>query len=117
MVLDYRVPIHGDQIPLVYLKYRPIETRFANTNRLVDLAQPQALFSPTELSNILLFARRMGIDFGEFDVLRDKDGRIYIVDANHKPAGPPLNLPDHMGKTAFKLMTETFSQMLEQWAL
>jgi len=117
MVLDYRIPIHGNQIPLVYLKHRPIETRFANSNSFVDLAQPQVLFSPTELSNILLFARKISLDFGELDVLRDKDGLIYIVDTNHKPAGPPLGLPDHLGKIAFNLMAESFSHMLEQWML
>ncbi|MGA9450419.1 MAG: hypothetical protein WBW41_03640 [Verrucomicrobiia bacterium] len=114
LVLDHRVPVHGDQIPLVYLKYRPSETRFSNTNSLVQLEKPEAVFSHGELDRILLLARRMGVDYGEFDVLRDKDGRIYVVDVNNTPNGPPNGLPELEGKLALERLAKSFNRLLYQ---
>ena len=115
LILDYRVPIHGDQIPLVYLKYRPTKTRFSNKNAFVELEDPRAAFSSAELDKFLLFARKMGMDYGEIDVLRDKDKRIYIVDANNTPLGPPNGLPKSESKIALELLAKSFSYFLEKW--
>ncbi len=114
LVLDHRVPVHGDRIPLVYLKYRPIETRFSNVNTLVKLAEPDAVLSPKELDNVLLLAGKMGIDYGEFDVLRDKDQRIYVVDVNHTPHGPPNGLPERESKIALERLAKSFDRLLDQ---
>jgi len=114
LVLDYRVAVLGDQIPLVYLKYRPLESRFSNTNSLVKLEKPDAVFSHSELDKMLLLAARMGVDYGEFDVLRDKDGRIYVVDINNTPNGPPNGLPEMEGKLALERLAKSFDRLLEQ---
>ncbi len=46
--------------------------------------------SGQEISNLLQFCQLMGMDYGELDVLRDRqDGRIYVVDANSTPLPPP----------------------------
>ncbi|HYA79277.1 MAG TPA: hypothetical protein VED19_02060 [Candidatus Nitrosopolaris sp.] len=113
-VLDHRVPVHGDRIPLVYLKYRPIETRFSNVNTFVKLAEPEAVLSPKELDTLLLLARKMGVDYGEFDVLRDKDGRIYVVDINNTPNGPPNGLPALGSKWALERLAKSFNRLLDQ---
>lgn len=115
LVLDYRVPIHGDQIPLVYLKYRPIEIRFSNTNTFVELQEFGCAFSSKELEQILLLARKMGVDYGELDVLRDTDQRIYVVDVNNTPAGPPNGLPERKVKIALKRLAKSFDRLLEQY--
>jgi len=115
LVLDHRVPVHGDRVPLVYLKYRPVETRFSNANTLVKLEAPEAVFSPEELDRILLLAGKMGIDYGEFDVLRDKDRRIYVVDANNTPHGPPNGLAERESKIALERLAKSFDRLLEQW--
>jgi len=114
LVIDYRVPIHGDQIPLVYLKYRPTETRFSNKNIFVILEEPSAMFSTAESDKLLCMARKMGIDYGEFDVLRDKDGRIYVVDVNNTPWGPPNGLPEFETKIALKRLVKSFDRLLEK---
>ena len=113
LALDYRVPILGNNIPLVYLKYRPLESRFSNINSLVRLAEPAAVFSPAELEKIVSMARQMGMDCGEFDVLRDKDGRIYVVDTNNTPNGPPNGLPESDSKMAVTLLAAAFSKWVE----
>jgi len=92
-VLDYRCPTVFGEIPLVFLKERPINQRFANMNSRVRLAEPSACFSPEEIRKISAFCAAMNLDWGGLDVLRDaKDGRIYIVDVNKTDMGPPLSL-------------------------
>lgn len=93
-VLDHRCPTVFGDIPLVYLKERPVEERFANLNSRCRLSTPEAHFSETELSHISQFCQKMKLDWGGLDILRDtKDGKIYIVDVNKTDMGPPLALP------------------------
>jgi hypothetical protein len=61
-----------------------------------------------ELEQILYLARKMGVDYGEFDVLRDKDKRIYVVDVNNTPAGPPNGLPEGEVKAALERLVKSF---------
>jgi hypothetical protein len=117
LVTDYRVPIHGRQIPLVYLKHRPVETRFSNVNASAELTAPNIVLSTSERDKLLLLARRMGVDYGEFDVLRDRDGRIYVVDVNNTPVGPPNGLPIPECRLALERMKISFDEMLERHQL
>jgi hypothetical protein len=93
-VLDHRCPTVFGDIPLVYLKERPIGKRFANMNSQCRLSTPEAHFSKEELALISQFCQKMKLDWGGLDILRDKkDGKIYIVDVNKTDMGPPLALP------------------------
>jgi hypothetical protein len=89
MAVDYRVPVFGRVIPYMTLRYKPLQSRFTKTTR-ATLADPQAVFSAAELEKIRLFCRRLGMDYGELDIIRDQeDGRMYILDANNTPWSPP----------------------------
>lgn len=112
LVLDYRVPVHGNYIPLVYLKYRPVETRFSNTNNFVELEITKKIFSEEEIKEIIEFSKCIGVDYGELDVLRDKDGRIYIVDVNSTPWGPPNGLKLDDQKKALKILSKSFENLI-----
>ena len=93
-VLDYRCPTVFGDIPLVFLKERPLDQRFANLNTRVRIAAPEDCFSAEERSQIKTFCKAMQLDWGGLDILRDAgDGRIYIVDVNKTDMGPPLALP------------------------
>ena len=93
-VLDYRCPTVFGDIPLVFLKERPVDKRFANLNTRVRITDSADCFSAEELSKIKAFCAAMQLDWGGLDILRDaKDGRIYIVDVNKTDMGPPLALP------------------------
>ena len=46
------------------------------------------MFSVEEEEAILDLAARIGLDYGEIDVLRDADGEIYVVDVNKTPWWP-----------------------------
>ncbi len=59
------------------------------------------MLSENELLNIYHFCEKIGMDYGELDVLRDRDdGRIYIVDANIAPSGPPSPISDEDARRA-----------------
>ncbi|WP_225207532.1 ATP-grasp domain-containing protein [Novosphingobium huizhouense] len=91
MVLDLRTGIVGNEVPYVFLKYRPRDIRFSNDNAYVRLGQPD-LFTPEEKALILRFCRAIGLDIGELDILRDREsGKIYIVDVAKTPHSPSDN--------------------------
>lgn len=110
--VDYRVPIIGGQIPFVYLKFRHFDDRFSN---YVDpeMKEPDEIFSSEEVENILRLTRRMGFDFGEIDVLRDADGRIYVVDVNNTPGGALERLPKGARRAGLNRMVKLFDRMLQ----
>lgn len=114
-VEDLRVPIVGDNIPLVYRKLRFRYDRFFNTNHTTITLTPAEAFTEKELASILKFARGMQMDFGELDVLRDRDtGLIYIVDANKTPWGPPPAMPFFKSRKAVRLLASAFERSFLQ---
>ena len=101
-VLDLRAVTVFGQIPLIYLKERPVEKRFFNLNSGCRLAETQAYLSETEQTQISQFCQKMRLDWGGLDILRDaQDGKIYIVDVNKTDMGPPLalNMEDKLRST------------------
>ena len=64
-----------------------------------------------------LFCRTIGLDMGEIDVLRDNaTGRIYIVDVNSMPFGPPKPISLKDGLRAITLYAELFVRLAEGWS-
>ncbi len=90
--VDLRVPIFDSHIPFVRVKYRPVEKRFDHAGQSQvddDVQPPQNVLSSEEQRLILEMCRRIGLDYGELDVVRDQDTRrIYVVDVNGTPTGP-----------------------------
>lgn len=108
-VCDFRVPIIGDEIPLVYKKFKHEDRRFTNEVHRSELHSPSELLSEEEQNQILHFAKRSQLDFGELDVLRHiPDGRIFIVDVNNTPYGPPAGLSPDEKKAAVRLLSDCF---------
>ncbi|MFW6058710.1 MAG: hypothetical protein ACODAQ_00925 [Phycisphaeraceae bacterium] len=110
-ILDLRVPIVGGMVPFVYLKRRPVANRFANINSAVDLAEPETVFSHAELADVRRFAENMALDYGEIDILRNQDdSRIYIVDVNNTPFGPPREIDSASGAIAMHRLATAFEE-------
>lgn len=107
---DIRVPVINGTVPFAYLKYRSIAARFdSNRNRAVRLCAAEDVLSAEEIRNIGRFTRSIGLDYGELDVLRDRDdGRIYVVDANKTPAGPSYRLRSGEFRHAVKTLALAF---------
>ena len=82
------------QLPLVYCKRKTEDVRYTNETVEVDLVKsPKSVFSVAEIGKILSFSAKMCAEFAELDILRNReDGRIYCVDLNPTPYGPPAGL-------------------------
>lgn len=105
-VVDYRVPVIGGQIPLVYKKFKEHRVRFTNEVHHASMHETNDVFSKDEQAKIVQFAKAMQVDFCEFDVLRHSDGRIFIIDVNKTPYGPPAGLAET--PEAVARLTEAF---------
>ncbi len=93
LVHDLRTPCVDGAPVVVWEKMRPADDRFSIQNRRVFLRDPKSVFSAAEIDLIVRFNRRMGLDWGGLDILRDAgDGRIYIVDVNKTDLGPVIAL-------------------------
>lgn len=93
-VMDYRCVIVGREMPLLFIKRREIGRRFTNINCDVRLVETHEVFSAAEISQLIEFAARMGLEWGAMDVLRDRvDGRLYVVDVNKTNIDPPVAMP------------------------
>ena len=114
LVEDIRVPVFKRTIPFVYLKYRPIEQRLvdrAYSNKKVIIAEVSERLSPAEIEKVGEFTQELGLDYGEIDILRNKDdGKIYIVDVNNNPAGPPEPISPDDSKTAIVRLANAFEK-------
>jgi hypothetical protein len=107
---DIRVPVFGPIIPFCYLKRRPLVSRFSNENTSVGLSEVETVLNPPEIRQILRLCRAIGLDYGELDVLRDKDdGRLYVVDVNNTPWGPPNHLDSRSIPVALQRLSEAFA--------
>ena len=118
---DLRVPIFGDDIPFVRVKYRPVEQRFDHAGRSqVDdaVVAPDEVLSSTEQQRILDLCRAMGLDYGELDVLRDRaTDRIYVVDVNDTPTGPTfVSANRETIKWCFDVMAQSLDNCLFRYA-
>ena len=114
--VDLRVPIYGGEIPLVYVKLRPADNRFETFNS-AEIVETASVLSADEVEQIGAFAQAMGVDFAEMDVLRDNDdGRIYVVDVNNTPAGPPVHLSAEEQSRAVARLAAAYGRLVEAYA-
>ncbi len=111
--LDLRVPYILGKIPLVYLKYRPFKSRFSTYfDARVD--SPEIIFSKNEIIQIKKFCKLMGLDYGELDILRDNDDKkLYIVDVNNTPSGPPHHMRKEDSMKALTITSETLFKEIQ----
>ncbi len=111
VVQDIRVPIIKGVMDFVYLKQRPITERFLNTATKSELKSTTDLLSAYEIEKLNTFCAELKLDFGELDVLRDKQtGKIYVVDVNNTPQGPPANIAQTQGEEAIERLAKAFKE-------
>jgi hypothetical protein len=109
---DIRVPVFGSRIPFCYLKSRPRAQRFGNENLAVALHNTAELLTDEEVGMLLRFSADIGLDYGELDVLRDHgDQRIYVVDVNPTPDGPPNHIGAADSEIALARMADAFNEV------
>lgn len=108
---DIRVPFMGGEIPLCYLGYRELDSRFGFKKVYVDIVNTADVLSAHEVSHIGAFCSAIGLEYGELDVLRNlDDGCIYIVDANNTPSGPQEPLLPEQTREVVARLADSFEQ-------
>jgi hypothetical protein len=113
-VMDIRIPIILNDIPFVYLKYRPMRSRFSNQNASVAVENVENVLSVAEISKVKRFGERVGLDLGEIDLLRDvTNGKIYIIDVNNTPYGPPNHLAVGESLRAIRLYSDMLRRKIQ----
>jgi hypothetical protein len=108
--VDFRVPFIGGITDFFYEKRRKAVSRFSNTNDFTFVRKTKDFFSLEEIRSLTDFCRSVGLEYGEIDVLRDRDSsRIYVVDVAKTPAGPPNALSEPDARMAVTRMAEAFA--------
>lgn len=108
---DIRVPIVKGHIPFLYFVYRAENQRFIRGTVKVELKKSEDEFSDEEAKKIKSFCTEISMDFGELDVLRDQDDhKIYIVDANNTPSGPPKRLDQAAKMKVINALSDLFKK-------
>jgi hypothetical protein len=111
VVTCIRTPVIGDEIPVTMIKWRRVP-HWVTGPAAVEPRPTADVFSPAEIELLLRFARQLGMDYGELDVVRDAaTGLIYAVDANRTPVPhPSLDPRDH--DAIYRPMAEAFRALL-----
>jgi glutathione synthase/RimK-type ligase-like ATP-grasp enzyme len=114
-VIDYRVPVIAGRIPHVYRKFKIYSVRFTNEVTKSDIGQTADFFSQEEQTLLVRFAQAMGADFCELDVLRNNsDKKIYVIDVNKTPFGPPFGLSQESTNLAINNLTKAIQDSAKE---
>lgn len=113
-VADIRIAFINGAIPMVFIKYKTNSSRIGVFRKWhyklknVEVHPPESYFSGEEILKLKDFRHRFKLDYGELDVLRDRnDGKIYIADVNNTPTGPPY-MDKKKKEETLRIMTMVF---------
>jgi hypothetical protein len=109
MVEDLRFIYIDGLLDFAYRKVRPIGARFSNANAAVYIVRTSDVASTNEQAQLTSLCNSIGLQYGEIDTLRDiDDRRLYVVDVNRQPHGPPNGLPARLAWWAVTNMAANF---------
>ena len=112
--VEHRVPVHDGRVPLVYRKRIKESDRFTKAATRVDVIEAEKEFSAVELDGIRDLCRRMGVEFGELDVLRDRQSGVpVVIDVNNTPLGALRYLSAHDRRSSIERLAASFQTMCE----
>ncbi len=111
---DLRIACVFGKVAAVFHKHKAFDKIFSTSYLNTTVHAAEERFSEQELALIDTFCKKMGLDFGAIDVMRDKvDGKIYIVDVN-KTCMPVLSLPADEQYRSLNMIAKCFEKGLTQ---
>ncbi|HVY90502.1 MAG TPA: hypothetical protein VG942_16665 [Hyphomonadaceae bacterium] len=114
---DYRTTIINRRPRFVLVKTKPAGDRFSIHNVTVRFKELAEVFSIEEQNLLIRYAEEMQLDWGAFDVLRDRaSGRIYVVDVNKTDTGPAVDLSFGDREKLKRAIASGFREMILQHA-
>ncbi|MBV42554.1 MAG: hypothetical protein CL834_05925 [Crocinitomicaceae bacterium] len=114
---DYRLVYIRGSIPLAYRKYKAKSTRFTNMCESACIAEVTQALSNQEIRLIQQMMRLLHVDYAELDALRDaKSGKLFVIDVNPTPWGPPAELSAEQQVIAIQTMANAFAEAATPWS-
>lgn len=114
---DYRTTIINRKPQFVLVKTKPASDRFSIHNATVTFRELGEVFSAGEIGLIQRFAEEVQLDWGAFDILRDRaSGRIYVVDVNKTDTGPAVDLSFRCRERLKRAISNAFFGMVQERA-
>jgi hypothetical protein len=114
---DYRTTIIDRKPQFVLVKTKPAADRFSIHNVTVTFCELADVFSMEEIGLIHRFAEEIQLDWGAFDILRDRAlGRIYVVDVNKTDTGPAVDLSFRCRERLKRSISRAFFEMVQRRA-
>jgi hypothetical protein len=102
---DFRLVHIKGSIALAYKKYKAADTRFTNLCESAILIEVEAALNDAERENTQSMMELLHVDYAELDALRDsQSGKLFIIDVNPTPWGPPAELPIEQKAIAVQVM-------------
>lgn len=112
---DYRLVFVRGSIPLAYKKYKTAESRFTNQCASAQIIAVNAALDHEEIEFIRTMMHSLQVDYAELDALRDaQTGKLFVIDVNPTPWGPPAELPDKEKRDAIQAMATTFENAINR---
>jgi hypothetical protein len=112
-IFDIRAVFVSGRIILCYVKFRKEKNRFININEHVEIVMPRDVMTQEEINLCILLLNDLSLDYAEIDILRSlRSGKIYVVDVNDTPFGPPNGLSESEAKVAIRIMG---SHIVDAW--
>jgi len=109
ILYEIRVPVFKNIIPFIFFKTRNRGLRFTSKNKSMEITPATLHLSSEECLKILSYCRKIGLEYGELDILRcDITGQIYIIDVNNTAWWPPNKLGDISRNIALNMMWNAF---------
>lgn len=108
---DLRIGYFNGIIPLVSPRFHNRKDRFGKIIE-ATVEKVENYLSEEEVKLIQRFCRQLGFDYGDLDLIRDRnDQRLYIVDANPTPTVPSsAAMEPHLRRLMIKKWAESFKK-------
>lgn len=111
-LIDWRTIVVGSEI-VVLMRRAHSARRWFTPATSSPFADAAVEFSAEERAQILGFSALLGLEYGELDVLRDREsGRIYVLDANRTPQGPADSETAEATERATHALADAFSRLI-----
>lgn len=108
---DLRITYFNGIIPLISLRFHDRKNRFGNTIK-ATIEKAEDHLTQEELKLIHYFCMHLGFEYGDLDLIRDRnDQRLYVVDANPVPTLPPVSA---MKPALRRLMIQKWSEAFRE---
>lgn len=105
---EIRLTILNGEMIFILEKYRTKDDLFARDFFMSEIVKPKDVFNDAEIAKILGFCRKIKLDFGDLDILRNNDdGKIYIIDVNNTPQ-QYLGKEKEKRKIFYEILAESF---------